>query len=69
MAASYPHIDFNSDNLKLRLRMDIPADSSRVGSFVEVVDAKIAVIREAVGDSLLLGGREFARHERRINED
>jgi serine/threonine-protein kinase RsbW len=39
---SFPHIDFNSDNLKLRLKMDIPADRERV---TDVVDGIMAMVR------------------------
>lgn len=39
---SLPHIDFNSDNLKLRMKMDIPADCNRV---TDVVDGIMTVVR------------------------
>ncbi|MGH9522789.1 MAG: hypothetical protein ACRD3E_09685, partial [Terriglobales bacterium] len=40
--ASLPHIDFNSDNLKLRLKMDIAADRDHV---TEVVEGIMKVVR------------------------
>lgn len=41
-SGSLPHIDFNSDNLKLRLKMDISADRERVS---EVVEGIMKVVR------------------------
>ena len=38
----FPHIDFNSDNLKLRLKMEIPADRDRV---TDVVDGIMKMVR------------------------
>lgn len=40
-SASLPHIDFNADNLKLRLKMEISADPARV---TEVVDGIMKVV-------------------------
>lgn len=46
---SFPHIDFNSETLKLRLKMDIPADRDRVTDVVEGIMKMVRAMDCACG--------------------
>ena len=46
---SFPHIDFNSDNLKLRLKMDISADPEHVTDVVEGIMKVVRAMQCACG--------------------
>ena len=47
--SSIPHIDFDSENLKLRLKMDISADPDRVSDMVDGIMKVVTAMQCACG--------------------
>lgn len=45
-----PHIDFDSDRLKFRMKMEIPADRSRVTEVVDAIMKMVNAMNCACGD-------------------